>query len=159
VYLASLSEVHPETDISGIWIWPTEGSRSLGKFRAILGTLAFREALDGGGFSVFSDYLSWEELIHTCYFDVSRFRKLVAYAISTADGFRATEMFKHDPDYPLVEKWFQEIQNCELQESKGEEADIPPEMFEPTRRNAPAETTRRNAPAETVAAPEGNRAA
>ena len=56
-----------------------------------------------------SEYLTWEELIHTSYFQVPRFRKLVAYAISRADGFRPTEAFRADPDYELVAAWFERL--------------------------------------------------
>jgi hypothetical protein len=43
------------------------------KFREAFEALAFREAHDGG-LKVFAEYVSWDELIHTCYFNVPRFR-------------------------------------------------------------------------------------
>jgi hypothetical protein len=84
-------------------------AKSVETFRATLGTLMFHKALDRAGINALSEYLSWEELIHTCYFDVPRFAKLVAYAVSRAEGFRATKKFKSDHDYPLVENWFDMI--------------------------------------------------
>jgi hypothetical protein len=82
---------------------------AIGKFRQELNAAMFRG--DGKDrLEWLSGYMTWDELIHTSYFRVPRFRKLVAYAISTAEGFRATEVFKADPDYALVAKWFEEIQ-------------------------------------------------
>jgi hypothetical protein len=54
--------------------------------------------------------LTWNELIHTSYFEVGRFCKLLAYTIARGDGFRTTETFKSDPDYVLAARWFEEIQ-------------------------------------------------
>jgi hypothetical protein len=82
-------------------------AKSLAKFRAAFEAEAF--GANRTGLSAFADYVSWEELIHTCYFQVPRFRKLVAYAISTAEGFRPTEQFRADADYALVEQWHQKI--------------------------------------------------
>jgi hypothetical protein len=83
-------------------------SKSLSKMRRGIGDLAFRDK-ESDKASVVAQYLSWDELIHTCYFNVPRFRKLVAYAISCADGFCATDAFKADPEYVVVAKWFDEI--------------------------------------------------
>ena len=85
-------------------------ARSLAKFRGAFDAEAFRG--HPGGLKAFAEHLSWEELIHTCYFQVPRFRKLVAYAISTAGGFRPTEQFRRDADYALVERWLQVIWNA-----------------------------------------------
>ncbi len=52
-----------------------------------------------------SDYLTWDELIHTSYFTNQRFCKLVAYALTQNGGLRASAAFKADPDYALVAKW------------------------------------------------------
>jgi hypothetical protein len=57
----------------------------------------------------FSEYLTWDELIHCTYFNVSRFRMLVAYAIAHSEGFRPSEGFKNHPDYELVAGWYEEI--------------------------------------------------
>jgi len=58
---------------------------------------------------VAEDFLTWGELIHTSYFVVPRFRKLVCYAIAHSPGFKPTEEFKRDPDYPLMLRWLEEI--------------------------------------------------
>ncbi|GAG70981.1 unnamed protein product [marine sediment metagenome] len=84
-------------------------SKSLSKFRNAISYLAFSEDEDSRS-KVLSEYLSWNELIHNSYFDIPRFRKLVAYAITQADGFRATNQFKNDTDYDVVAKWYDEIQ-------------------------------------------------
>jgi hypothetical protein len=86
-----------------------EAAKSLAKFRNALGHLTFSEG-EADKQNFVQSYMGWNELIHTCYFNVPRFCKLVAYAISTADGFRAKEEFKSDPDYALVKSWFEEIQ-------------------------------------------------
>ena len=36
-----------------------------------------------------SAYLTWDELIHTSYFNNERFRKLIALPLTEAKGFRA----------------------------------------------------------------------
>ena len=83
-------------------------AKSMSNFRAGLNSPEFRSGL-AQGLQAFSDYLTWDELIHTSYFQVPRFRKLVAYAITTAEGFRATDAFKADPDYALVAEWYEAL--------------------------------------------------
>ncbi len=56
-----------------------------------------------------SEYLTWDELIHTSYFCNQRFCKLVAYALTQNGGLRASAAFKADPDYALVAKWHEGI--------------------------------------------------
>jgi len=51
-------------------------------------------------------YLTWDELIHTSYFSVAQFRKLVAYALSQQKGFRARPAFAQDPDFVRVTQWY-----------------------------------------------------
>jgi hypothetical protein len=67
------------------------------------------------------------------------------------DGFGATEQFKSDSDYVLVEKWFQEIRNNKQQDAAGERADGSAQRF--------PEVVGREAPAQTAGGPECNRAA
>jgi len=86
-----------------------EAAKSLPKFRDAINQLAFSES-EGSKSDVISEYLTWNELIHTAYLSLPRFRKLVAYAIAQSGGFRATSQFKNDPDYELVAKWYDEIQ-------------------------------------------------
>jgi len=78
--------------------------KSLAKFRNAISTLAFAEgkAPDRG---VISTYLTWRELIHTAYFEVPEFRKLLAYAIARADGFAAMQSFQNDPDQERAARW------------------------------------------------------
>jgi len=85
-----------------------EAAKSLPKFRDAINQLAFSES-EGSKSDVISEYLTWNELIHTAYFSLPRFRKLVAFAIAQSEGFRATNQFKNDPDHELVGKWYDEI--------------------------------------------------
>lgn len=83
-------------------------ANAIKKFRGLLTDLAFaKKGVDD--FDVLSKYLTWKELIHTTYFHVPRFRKLVAYAIAASPGFRATDAFMADPDYSVVASWYAEI--------------------------------------------------
>jgi hypothetical protein len=83
--------------------------QSLAKFRNAISTLAFAEGGDKKTEMV-SSYLSWRELIHTCYFDVPQFRKLVAQAISRSAGSTPTEQFKADPDYEATSRWLKDVE-------------------------------------------------
>lgn len=78
-------------------------AEALKRIRTQIATLTL--AGDGGSL----DFLSWRELVHTSYFYVPRFRKLVAYIISQSTGFRATKAFEEDPDYTKVAKWYAEL--------------------------------------------------
>ena len=84
-------------------------ARSLSKFRGALSGLAVSEDKEAKSF-LFSEYLTWDELIHTSYFRVPRFRMLVAYVIANSDGFRPSAAFKSHPDSQLVARWYEEIQ-------------------------------------------------
>ena len=79
------------------------------KFRGLIKQLALSRDKEAKGF-FFSEYLTWDELIHTSYFSVPRFRMLVAYAITNSEGFRPSAAFKNHPDYELVARWYTEIQ-------------------------------------------------
>jgi hypothetical protein len=83
-------------------------AQSLAKFRNAISTLAFSEGEDKGG--LISAYLTWKELIHATYFEVPEFRKLVAHAVSRAEGFKATESFKADPDYERAGRWLDAVE-------------------------------------------------
>jgi hypothetical protein len=82
--------------------------QSLAKFRNAISTLAFSEG-ESEKSNLISSYLSWKELIHTSYFEVPEFRKLVARAIADSEGFSPTERFRADPDYERVSRWLAEI--------------------------------------------------
>lgn len=83
-------------------------AQSVVKFRNAIGTLAFAEAEDRKS-SLVESYLSWKELVHTCYFDVAAFRKIVAYAISQTPGFAPTDAFVSEGDYAQVATWVREL--------------------------------------------------
>lgn len=78
--------------------------RALPKFRdavqSLTATTTAEEKAD-----LLSNYLTWDELIHTSYFRNPQFRKLVAYAIATSDGFRPTAAFRSDPEFDLIADW------------------------------------------------------
>ena len=48
--------------------------------------------------------------MHASYFDVPEFRKLVAQAVSRADGFAPSERFLADPDFARTEHWLTAIE-------------------------------------------------
>ena len=56
------------------------------------------------------NYLSWQELIHTSYFAVPAFQKLVARAIVSGDGFKPTSAFQADPQYDVIGEWLQKVE-------------------------------------------------
>lgn len=78
-------------------------SNSLAKFRRAITTLAFAEGETKA--DVLATYFTWKELIHSSYFDVPEFRKLVAHALSNTDGFKAKPAFAADPDYARTGAW------------------------------------------------------
>ncbi|MGH1417537.1 MAG: hypothetical protein ACRBCJ_01625 [Hyphomicrobiaceae bacterium] len=84
-------------------------TQSLGKFRNAISDLAFADAKEGDA-DIVSEYFTWKELVHSSYFDVAEFRKLVAYSIAQSDGFSPTPKFKSDPDYDRVAGWYKELQ-------------------------------------------------
>jgi hypothetical protein len=84
-------------------------SRAVSKLRDAIGELAFSLNNQDKLVAV-SKFITWDELIHTVYFKVPRFRKLVCYAIAHSSGFRPSEMLKTDPDYEKLGQWLAEIQ-------------------------------------------------
>ena len=78
-------------------------SKVVPKFRSALGKLVSATGQERS--DMLSAYLTWEELIHTSYFNNERFRKLIALALAEAKGFRATEALVRDADYELVTTW------------------------------------------------------
>jgi hypothetical protein len=83
-------------------------AQSLSKLRKEMQRLAFAE---GGKekSDVVEEYLTWDELIHTAYFKIPRFRKLVCYAIAHSPGFKPSASFMRDPDYALVSSWYKSL--------------------------------------------------
>lgn len=76
---------------------------SLAKFRGALSDLTFTRPGDRP--LSLDAYLCWDELIHTAYFSVARFRKLVAYSIASAPGFSASPAFESDGDFHSLQNW------------------------------------------------------
>ncbi len=77
---------------------------SLSKFRRAIGEFASSEQRhigDGG----LSGYFTWKELVHSAYFDVPEFRKLVAQVVSRAEGFAPSPSFRADPDFERTAAW------------------------------------------------------
>jgi hypothetical protein len=79
------------------------------KIRISLGELVF--AIGGESWSEkMTKHLDWGELIHTVYFRVPLFRKLVCCAIASSPGFYPSEELKSDPDFPKLIEWLGEIE-------------------------------------------------
>jgi hypothetical protein len=92
-------------------------TRSLSKLRGSLNRLAFtgdrRTRSD-----LVSEYLTWDELIHTAYFKVPLFNKLLAYSIAHSRGFRPSATFLAHPDYNRVATWYAELTSGISSETK-----------------------------------------
>jgi hypothetical protein len=83
-------------------------SESIAKFRNAISTLAFAEGEDTKQ-GLITNYLSWKELVHTSYFDVPEFRKIIAAAIGQSEGFRPSLSFEIDTDYERVALWLADL--------------------------------------------------
>jgi len=79
-------------------------AKSISRLRGAINKFAF--AKGDGEKATLAEYLTWKELIHTCYFDVPSVRKLIAFAIAEADTFRASDSFQSDPDYTRAGTWY-----------------------------------------------------
>ena len=84
-------------------------SRSIAKFRQAIGQIRFAVPPHSADTAI-STYFTWKELVHASYFDVPEFRKLVAQAISRAEGFAPSERFLADPDFERTEQWLTAIE-------------------------------------------------
>lgn len=82
---------------------------SLAKFRNAISTLAFSVDEEGQQ-GILATYLTWRELIHTAYFEVEEFRRLLAFAIGEADGFTASEAFASAPEFERTRIWHGTLQ-------------------------------------------------
>jgi hypothetical protein len=83
-------------------------SNSLSKFRRAIGQLASVEPQHTADTAI-TTYFTWKELVHSAYFDVPEFRKLVAHAVSKADGFAPSAAFKMDLDFARTAQWLAAI--------------------------------------------------
>ncbi len=82
--------------------------RSLSKFRNALSDLAFMEGRKNASDNVLA-YLNWNELIHTSYFSVPTFTRLVAMAVVKSGGFQPSAgLLAHKAD---AEAWLDELES------------------------------------------------
>lgn len=56
-----------------------------------------------------TETVTWNELIHTAYFEVDEFIKLLAYAITEQTSLTPSQAFLADADYARVGEWYAEI--------------------------------------------------
>jgi len=84
-------------------------SQSLAKLRKAIGQLASAEAKQAPE-TALTSYFTWKELVHGSYFDVPHFRKLLAQAVSRAEGFAPSAQFRADPHYALTAQWLAEME-------------------------------------------------
>lgn len=85
--------------------------QSIAKFRHAIGQIASAEPKHTADTAI-STYFTWKELVHSSYFDVPEFRKLIAQAVCRADGFVPSARFKSDPDFQRTQQWLAEIENA-----------------------------------------------
>jgi len=82
----------------------TAASQSIAKFRQAIGQIRFAVPPHSADTAI-STYFTWKELVHASYFDVPEFRKLVAQAVSRAEGFQPSERFLADRDFARTADW------------------------------------------------------
>jgi hypothetical protein len=92
-------------------------AKSASKVRASFNRLAFGRDKKAHS-DLIAEYLTWDELIHTAYFKVALFNKLIAYAIAHSKGFRPSALFLADPDYNRVAGWYEELTGATAGERK-----------------------------------------
>jgi hypothetical protein len=83
-------------------------AQSVSKLRRAVQLLTFSKGEQRKS-DLLAEYLTWDELIHTAYFKVPRFRKLVAFAIAHSPGFRPSEKLKGDPDFAMLARWHEQL--------------------------------------------------
>jgi hypothetical protein len=83
-------------------------TNSLAKFRRAIGQLASVEPKHTADTAI-TTYFTWKELVHSSYFDVPEFRKLVALAISRTEGFRPSAAFRSNADFARTAQWLAAI--------------------------------------------------
>lgn len=77
------------------------------KFRTGMNRLLLSDEKDAKTF-FFAEYISWDELIHTRYFDSARFCMLLACAITRMPGFRENSALRDHAERVLVIRWYEE---------------------------------------------------
>ncbi len=90
-------------------------TQSLEKFRNAISELAFSDGGQDKSNAVLN-YLTWKELVHTSYFEVPGFRKLVAAAISQDEGFKPTSDFANDPEKAEILGWLNTVPSAVARE-------------------------------------------
>lgn len=85
-------------------------SKVVPKFRDALGTYGAATTQQEKS-DILTEYLTWDELIHTSYFKNEQFAKLVAFTLASTNAFQATQSFQRDADYNTVAQWFTQIRN------------------------------------------------
>lgn len=79
--------------------------QSLGKIRNALSELVFFDQRSEKEADSLLAYLNWNELIHTSYFAVPSFTRLVGHAISSAEGFSATAALEGRGEADETKAW------------------------------------------------------
>ena len=82
--------------------------QSIAKFRNAISTLAFADTEESKA-GLITTYFTWQELIHTSYFEVPEFRTLLAYAIGQSEGFAMRGNFQADLDFKRVTAWHEAL--------------------------------------------------
>lgn len=88
-----------------------EASRSIAKFRRMIGELTTAERIHASNTAITS-YFTWKELVHSAYFDVATFSKLVARTLAAGGGLVASPAFQRDPDFGRTGQWLAEIEGA-----------------------------------------------
>ncbi|MEO1204900.1 MAG: hypothetical protein AAFV45_01075 [Pseudomonadota bacterium] len=78
-------------------------ARSLAKFRNAISEIMVADE-DEQAANILS-FLTWQELIHTAYFEVTEFRKLIAHTLVQTDAFQPTIAFANDPGRYELATW------------------------------------------------------
>ena len=91
-----------------------EMAASINRIRSAISEFALLQE-KGGQLNSALNYLTWRELIHTSYFDVPEFQKLVSRAIADSDGFQPSAAFKADPEFHTAQSWLQKMDRSEAQ--------------------------------------------
>ncbi len=98
--------------------------RSLGKFRNAISDLALLDTRDSATNTVLA-YLTWNELIHTTYFAVPGFQRLVAHTIGDSPGFALTNEAGSHPDADRAVAWHDVLRPAPGQQTRLALTDAP----------------------------------
>lgn len=89
-----------------------EASRSISKFRRMIGELSTAERMHAADTAI-TTYFTWKELVHSAYFDVPAFAKLVARTMAAdGTGLMPSPAFQADPDFGRAGQWLAEIEGA-----------------------------------------------